>query len=103
MLFAPTKIVFAYYSSLALLTNRHSMLFYTPDVERCVYTLISFFLSDLHGGPVDAAHDFEGASALVKLGVLLCLPSGVQAFISDVESGFSSSFKIVRSTTGRHI
>lgn len=88
MLIARTPVVITYHSSLALLTELRGLLFRISVAERCVYAFISFFSSALPGGPENVGHDFEGGTALLEKRVLLPLPCGIQAFVSD--AGFFS-------------
>lgn len=82
--FALTQIVFTHHSSLGLLIEWHSLLLLIAFNEHFVYALMSFFSSALLGKPVDATHNFGGVTSLVESGVLLPLPSGVQAFVSEL-------------------
>lgn len=84
MLFAPMQIVFAYNSSMALLTERRSFLFRIAVAENCVYNLMSFFLSAVLRETVDATHVFERVTALAESDVLLPSLSVVYACVCDV-------------------
>lgn len=101
MILAPTPIVFPHEFSLVLLRERGSLLFCNAVTESCVYPVISFFSSALHGGPEDETHDTKGASSLAA-SVVLFLD---RAVFTDLYlmSYYSPSFKVVSSNTSSHI
>lgn len=81
----PTPTFSVYHSALALLKERRSLLFCIAVARHCVYGLLSFFPSALIGGRADRAWNFNGATTLVDMSVLLSWPRGVHAFIADFE------------------
>lgn len=101
MLFATTQIVLVYHSSLALLIERHNLLFCITIAEHCVYDVRAFFLSALLGEPVEAT-EFMKVLQLLLSQVYFFL-HGVLSTHSFLPLGSSPSFKAVRTTTGRHI
>lgn len=84
MLAAPTPTLFAYRSSLALLTDRCCLLLRLAVAGHFIYSLTLFVSSAFIGGLIDLAHDFECGTAFVESVILLFSPSGVDAFVSDI-------------------
>lgn len=71
LLSAPTLIVFAYHSILALCKCRHSLLFRIAVIEHCVYDLLVISTCTVTVDPVDNLATFEGTATFTEPGLLL--------------------------------
>lgn len=60
MLYAPTTVVFSYYSNPALSNDHKNLLFGIAAAQHSVFWLMSIIASDLYGGNCTASGDSRG-------------------------------------------
>lgn len=87
LLFLPTLVEMAYYSSVIINRRVPELVFHMAISKVCVCALMSFLHSELAGGPVGFSSDFTGFEDTAAWGVLFLLPEGGQNFVQSV--GFS--------------
>lgn len=77
LLYAPTPIVFAYYSNLVLLGERNDLVFCVDVVEHSGLSVMAFATFAAFRGYCTASRDFCGVEDLHKGDIILLLSHGI--------------------------
>lgn len=80
---APITMFLTYKFTLVNLKELRSLLFCIAVAQHCLYALLLFFTSALISAPFNHTRVLEGSTTLAEWGILLPMPRGVHALVSD--------------------